>query len=117
MGSRVGALLNVIQLIHQRKKITYEGDGYRVEEKGELFLTGMLVNKAIYVDLIGRNEVRPLGGSMKVIGIDLINHFEYQVESLSESVDCHPGAGVDFDYFCLGTLFLLSCLLHPKCGS
>ena len=64
------ALLSVTQLMCQGKKIIYEGDGCRVEEKGELFLTRTLVNKAIYVDLIGRNEVRPLGGSMEATGVE-----------------------------------------------
>ena len=30
----------------------------------------MLVNKVIYVDLVGRNEVRPLGGSMKETDVE-----------------------------------------------
>ena len=55
-----------------RKRIVCEGDGCKVEDGrgGELFLTGTLVNKAIYVDLLGRNEVRPLGGSMKETGLE-----------------------------------------------
>lgn len=46
--------------MRQGKRIICEGDGRRVEDRGELFLTEILVNKAIYVDLVGRNEVRPL---------------------------------------------------------
>src|SRR5258706_7067930 len=64
------ALLSVTQLMRQGKKIICDGDGCKVEEKGELFLTGTLVNKAIYIDLAGRNEVRPLGGSMKATGVE-----------------------------------------------
>ena len=58
------------QLIQQGKKIICEEDGCRVEDGGILFLTGTLVNKAIYVDLMGRNEIMPLGGSMKDTGIE-----------------------------------------------
>ena len=54
----------------QSKKIIYEGDGCRVEDGGDLFLIGTLVNKAIYMDLMGRNEIMPLGGSIKDIGIE-----------------------------------------------
>ena len=54
----------------QGKKIICKGDGCRVEDRGILFLMGTLVNKAIYLDLMGRNEIMPLGGSMKDTGIE-----------------------------------------------
>lgn len=54
----------------QGKKIICKGDRYRVEEKGESFLIGTLVNKAMYMDFISRNDVRLLGGSMKATGVE-----------------------------------------------
>ena len=53
LATKLGERLVEDVLMRQGKRIVCEGDG---------------LNKAIYVDLVGRNEVRPLGGSMKETG-------------------------------------------------